>query len=165
MLGFDFCISVEYKKKENLLFFGKYQIRVYFISCGENISIFTRATHSWKYWFFHRTRWNIFGIHIKKVNILYIFWHRINTVYPYPVCQKKSSSYALPICKTIWLFYFLFPVSRAMTFESFCEALITIGLKYHLIKFVHNKNLLGWYTDNLLYTDGQKKGYSIILSG
>ena len=25
-----------------------------------------------KYWFFHRTRWNIFGIHLKKVNILYV---------------------------------------------------------------------------------------------
>ena len=44
-LGFDFCISVEYKiKKENLLFFSKYQI--YFILCGENISILTCATHS-----------------------------------------------------------------------------------------------------------------------
>ena len=79
-----------------------------------------------------------------------------------------------------------------MTFESFCETLITIGLKldwfpsliklhfhadkllkgenqsrlkYDLIKFVHNKNLLGWYTGNLLYTDGQKKCYSRILSG
>ena len=43
-LDFDFCISVEYKIKRKFTFFGKYQI--YFIECGENISIFTRATHS-----------------------------------------------------------------------------------------------------------------------
>ena len=53
--------------------------KIYFISCGENISIFTRATHSWKYWFFHRTRWNIFGIHLHKVNILYLFHGCENT--------------------------------------------------------------------------------------
>ena len=34
-LACAFCISVEYKIKENLPFFGKYQI--YFISCSENI--------------------------------------------------------------------------------------------------------------------------------
>ena len=28
-----------------------------FISCNENIQIFTRALHSWKYWCFHYTRW------------------------------------------------------------------------------------------------------------
>ena len=28
-----------------------------FISCNENIQIFTRASHSWKYWCFHYTRW------------------------------------------------------------------------------------------------------------
>ena len=28
-----------------------------FISCDENIQIFTRASHSWKYWCFHYTRW------------------------------------------------------------------------------------------------------------
>ena len=43
-LGCAFCISVEYKMKRKFIFFGKNQI--YFISCGENISTFTRATHS-----------------------------------------------------------------------------------------------------------------------
>ena len=28
-----------------------------FISCKENIQIFTRASHTWKYWCFHYTRW------------------------------------------------------------------------------------------------------------
>ena len=28
-----------------------------FISFNENIHIFTRASHSWKYWCFHYTRW------------------------------------------------------------------------------------------------------------
>ena len=28
-----------------------------FISCNENIQIFTRASHSWKYWCLHYTRW------------------------------------------------------------------------------------------------------------
>ena len=29
--------------------------------------------HSWKCWYFQHIRLNIFGIHLKKVNILYIF--------------------------------------------------------------------------------------------
>ena len=28
-----------------------------------------RASHSWKFWCFQHTRWNIFGIHLKKVNV------------------------------------------------------------------------------------------------
>ena len=48
----------------------KYQI--YVISWVENIEIFTRAAHSWKFWCFQHTPWNIFGIHLKKVNILYL---------------------------------------------------------------------------------------------
>ena len=40
-LSWAFCISVEFKIKRIFTYFGKYQ--VYFISCGENISIFTRA--------------------------------------------------------------------------------------------------------------------------
>ena len=37
-----------------------------------------------KYWFFHHTRWNIFGIPLKKVNILYLV-----TVEP-GLCHKKK---------------------------------------------------------------------------
>ena len=76
-LSCAFCISVEYKIKRKFTFFGKYMYQIYFISCGENISIFTLATHSWNILiFFHRTRWNtcIFGIHLKKVNILHILY-------------------------------------------------------------------------------------------
>ena len=69
--------SKKYKIKENLIFFSKYQI--YVISWVENIEIFTPAAHSWKFWCFQHTRWNI---HLKKVNILYLFlslkivlWH------------------------------------------------------------------------------------------
>ena len=61
----------KYKIKRKFTFFSKYQI--YFISWVENIQIFIRAAHSWKYWCFQHTRWNIFGIHLKKVNILYLF--------------------------------------------------------------------------------------------
>ena len=57
-------------KKQITFFFGKYQ--KHFISCVENISNFTRATHSWNYWYFQHIGWNIFGIHLKKVNILFI---------------------------------------------------------------------------------------------
>ena len=28
--------------------------------------------HSWNYWYFQHIQLNIFGIHLKKVNILYI---------------------------------------------------------------------------------------------
>ena len=32
-------------------------VKPIFISCNENIQIFTRASHSWKYWCFHYTLW------------------------------------------------------------------------------------------------------------
>ena len=57
-------------KKKIYFFFGKHQ--KYFISYVENIRKFTRATHSWIDWYFYHIRWNIFGIHLKKVNILYL---------------------------------------------------------------------------------------------
>ena len=60
----------KYKIKRKFTFFSKYQI--YFISWVENIEIFIRAAQSWKFWCFQHTRWNIFGIHLKKVNILYL---------------------------------------------------------------------------------------------
>ena len=60
-----------YKIKRKFTFFSKYQI--YFILWVENIEIFIRAAHSWKFWCFQHTRWNIFGIHLKKVNILYVY--------------------------------------------------------------------------------------------
>ena len=67
------------KYKENLLFFGKYQ--KYFISCIENISNFTRATHSWKCWYFQHIRWIIFGIHLRKVNNLFtLYWSEMNRI-------------------------------------------------------------------------------------
>ena len=58
-------------KRKITFFFSKYQI--YFISWVENIEIFIRAAHSWKFLYFQHTRWNIFGIHLKKVNILYMY--------------------------------------------------------------------------------------------
>ena len=61
----------KYKIKRKFTFFSKYQI--YFISWVENIEIFIRAAHSWKFLCFQHTRWNIFGIHLKKVNILYVY--------------------------------------------------------------------------------------------
>ena len=43
------------------------------ISCVENISTFSRASHSWKYWYLQHIRWNIFGIRLKKIiNSLYV---------------------------------------------------------------------------------------------
>ena len=62
----------KYKIKRKFTFFSKYQI--YFISWVENIEIFIRAEHSWKFWCFQHTRWNIFGTHLKKVNILYVLY-------------------------------------------------------------------------------------------
>ena len=56
--------SKKYKIKESLLFFSKYQI--YGISRVENIDIFTRAMHSWKFWCFQHTWWNDYRIHLKK---------------------------------------------------------------------------------------------------
>ena len=60
----------KYKIKRKFTYFSKYPI--YFISWVENIEIFIHAAHSWKFWCFQHTRWNIFGIHLKKVNILYL---------------------------------------------------------------------------------------------
>ena len=46
----------------------------YISSRSVNISVFSLVLGTCeKYWFFHRTRWNIFGIHPKIVIILYIF--------------------------------------------------------------------------------------------
>ena len=64
--------SKKYKIKRKFTFFSKYQI--YSISWVENIEIFIRAAHSWKFWCFQLTRWNIFGIHLKKLNILYVLF-------------------------------------------------------------------------------------------
>ena len=61
----------KYKIKRKFTFFSKYQIC--FMSWVENIEIFILAAHSWKFWCFQHNRWNIFGIHLKKVNILYLF--------------------------------------------------------------------------------------------
>ena len=36
------------------------------------IYVISWVAHSWNFWCFQHTRWNIFGIHLKKVNILYI---------------------------------------------------------------------------------------------
>ena len=55
-----------------LLFLGEY--RIYFIECVENIRIFMSAQHAWKFRCFQLTRWNIFGIHLKKVNFLFILY-------------------------------------------------------------------------------------------
>ena len=46
-----FRISVEYKIKRKFTFFRQIP-NIYFISCAEDISIFTRAMHSWKILFF-----------------------------------------------------------------------------------------------------------------
>ena len=68
----------KYKIKRKFTFFSKYQI--YFISWVENIEIFIRAAHFWKFVCFQHTWWNIFGIHLKKVNILYVhLW--VNRIY------------------------------------------------------------------------------------
>ena len=44
-----------------------------FISCNENIQLFTQASHSWKYWCFITLGDNIYGFHSKKENILSIY--------------------------------------------------------------------------------------------
>ena len=90
-LGCAFSISVEYKIKRKFTFSVKYQI--YFILCGENNSILTRATHSWKILIFHRTRWNIFGIHLKKVNILYILKFRNFDPWPLKIQNGHTHAY------------------------------------------------------------------------
>ena len=44
------------------------------MECVQNIWVFTSpAAHWWISWCFQHTRWNIFGIHHKKVNIFYIY--------------------------------------------------------------------------------------------
>ena len=65
-----------------LLFWGEYQI--YFIECVENIRIFMRAQHEWKFRCFQLTRWNIFGIHLKKSKFsFYFILFRRFTVYQF----------------------------------------------------------------------------------
>ena len=50
-----------------------YASRSCFGGIKKKIYFFSVNTHSWNYWYFQHIRWNIFGIHLKKVNILYIF--------------------------------------------------------------------------------------------
>ena len=73
--------SKKYKIKRKFTFFSKYQI--YFISWVENIEIFIRAAHSWKFWCFQLTWWNIFGIYLKKVYILYGGQIYLTSIYLY----------------------------------------------------------------------------------
>ena len=92
-LGFDFCISVEYKIKRKFTVFRqipnifhlvrwKYQ---HFHSCYALV----KNTD-----FFHRTRWNIFGIHLKKVNILYLL-HGVISLPNATLCDKRLSIWSL----------------------------------------------------------------------
>ena len=83
-----------------LLFWGEYQI--YFIECVENIRIFMSAQHEWKFRCFQLTRWNIFGIYLKKVNFLFIlYFFRRFTVNQFvnpassriTIMQKKTNKY------------------------------------------------------------------------
>ena len=55
------------EKIRKFTFFGKY--KKYFISCWKKISNFTLAVHLFNLWHFQHIRWNIFGFHLKKVNI------------------------------------------------------------------------------------------------
>ena len=73
-LGCAFCISVEYKKKKKIYFLSPNTKYMYISSSAVKISAFSLVlcTHE-KYWFYHCTWWNIFGIHLNKVNILYKF--------------------------------------------------------------------------------------------
>ena len=57
-------------KQENLLFFSEYH--KIFISCNENIQIFTLALHSGNTDIFFTLDENVYGIHNKRVNILNI---------------------------------------------------------------------------------------------
>ena len=71
--------SKKYKIKRKVTFFSKYLI--YFISWVENIEIFIRAAHLWKFWCFQHTRWNIFGIHLKKqISSIYHMKSRLRVI-------------------------------------------------------------------------------------
>ena len=78
-----------------------------FISCNENIQIFTRASHSWKYWCFHFTRWQ------------YLWYSQQKNKYPlYLLCLENIAVHYLDIfvlfcccyCCLFFSFLFLFLV-------------------------------------------------------
>ena len=91
-----FSLEYMYKIKRKSTFFRKYQ--KYFILWGENISIFTPATHSCKNTYFHSTQWNIFDtciwhcIHLKQVNIFY----RYTTLLP--ILSNQQAGFQLIPC-------------------------------------------------------------------
>ena len=62
-----------------LLFWGEYQ--VYFIECGEKISIFHECVVTHEICIFRFTRWNKWHIHSKNLNILYLFIHFFLFIY------------------------------------------------------------------------------------
>ena len=71
-------ISHRKSKKKIYFIFDKYKKNI--PSRIENISNSTRATQSWNNWYFQHIRWHIFGIHLKKVNILCFFHNLLKVV-------------------------------------------------------------------------------------
>ena len=58
------------KKVQFFPLYGKNKKKIYFFSVNtKNIS----SMQSWNFWYFQHIPWNIFGIHRKNVNILYVF--------------------------------------------------------------------------------------------
>ena len=119
-----------YKIKRKFTFFSKYQI--YFISGVENIEIFIRAAHSWKFWCFQHTRWNIFGIHLKKVNILYILlsslcflklvnnpYNRLYTIMLFSICVLRKHSFLLFKNVHIYQMQYMWLFVRIIGFRDF----------------------------------------------
>ena len=62
--------------KKKIYSFSVNTIKI-FISCNENIQIFTRASHSWKYCCFHYTRWQ------------YLWYSQQKSKYPLCTAQCK----------------------------------------------------------------------------
>ena len=86
--------SNKYKiKRKYTFFFSKYQI---YVSWVENVEIFTRAVHSCHFWCFQHTRWNIFRIYLKKVNILYKLY--IDTH-----CSYRMHYHGRELVRHVWI--------------------------------------------------------------
>ena len=86
-----------------------------FISCNENIQIFTRASHSWKYWCFYYTRWQ------------YLWYSQPKSKYPLFILELLlvGSSWGLELyfcCKSCLLFHYAF--STALYAASFLRCFI-----------------------------------------